>query len=169
MNPTSRSYTLLLAGASLWCFLLVAPALQVVRVPAIASAAGIINRCLASVCHQYDSRSFHLFGFAFAVCSRCTCVYFGFLAGVLLWRFYGVSAPRRALLWWCVAAAPMLIDVLADIAGIHGSDFVTRSVTGAWFGGIAAQIVTPLVIEACADVFFVSNHPQRSVHESPVR
>ncbi len=169
MNPTSRSYILLLAGASLWCFLLVVPVLQAIRIPVIGPASGIINTCFASVCHQYDARSFHLFGFAFAVCSRCTCVYFGFLAGVLLWRWYRSSAHRRALLWWCIAAAPMIIDVLADTAGIRGSDFVTRSVTGAWFGGIAAQIVTPIFIEACAGVLFVSNHSHRSVHEFPVQ
>jgi hypothetical protein len=51
------------------------------------SAAASIYQFFSLICHQIAERSFHLFGYQFAVCSRCFGVYFGlFFASGFSWR-----------------------------------------------------------------------------------
>lgn len=165
MKTPSRSYRLLLAGTLLWCIMISIPALQAFAPSLLDRPAIAIMKSCSVICHQYDSRSFFVFGHKLAVCSRCFAIYTGFLTGILLWRFRSLQLHQRRWLWF-IALAPMLIDVVLDILNVSQSDLLTRTVTGGWFGIIAALLMTPIFIEACATLPNVVENSQRLSYES---
>jgi len=65
------------------------------------------------LCHQLPDRSFHWLGHPLAVCHRCTGLYVGFLAGLLLagsaarFRSFLAARPRIITLF----ALPLVVDV----------------------------------------------------------
>lgn len=67
----------------------------------------------APVCHQLPERSFAAFGHPLAVCHRCSGLYAGFTAGLLLLPYLGwlrrrlLASPRAVLLFF----VPMVVDV----------------------------------------------------------
>ena len=110
------------------------------------------------VCHQIEARSLEVLGLPLAVCTRCTAVYGGFLAGVLLYPLvrsvdHPVYPPR-----WITALAvfPMLVDVVMGWTGIHPVSGATRVFTGAFFGLIVPFVVLPALGEAVQE--FVASH-----------
>ncbi|MBE2256299.1 MAG: DUF2085 domain-containing protein [Ignavibacteria bacterium] len=99
----------------------------------------------STTCHQEESRSFHIFGEMFAVCSRCFILYAGFLAGVIVYPFFkkldNTTLPH---VWMLLSAAGlMLADVLLDISGIHKNTFLTRSITGFLLGVVLPFYLIP--------------------------
>jgi uncharacterized membrane protein len=132
-------------AAAVWCCTIVAT-------PILAAGDGVFREAGAAMyvffsplCHQWGSHSFHLFGEKFPVCIRCTAIYFGFLAGVLLYptlgrRIEGRFTPPRILL---AAAAGMIIDVALSLTGISESSTTTRLLTGGAFGVLTAVVLTP--------------------------
>jgi uncharacterized membrane protein len=118
---------------------------------------------LSPVCHQIEGRSLAAFGLPLGVCARCTAVYFGFLAGVLLYPIVRtvdrpVYPPR-----WIVALAvlPMLADVAMGWTGVHPVSGTTRLVTGGFFGLIIPFVVLPALTEAVNEL--VASH-RRPIH-----
>ena len=85
--------------------------------------------------------------------ARCSGIYFGFFIGVLLSPVLSrrVLLPPRSA--WIIAAFPMLLDVGADLLGVHAGTIPTRLASGAFFGIGAALILTPLMITACSELF----------------
>ena len=145
MPPRDKKYySLLLCAVALWCLLLVSP-------PFLGS--GAVTRFLSPVCHQLDSRSFHIFGAALGVCERCTGIYFGFLAGIIAVPFVRRIRTERVRLLWFLAALPMLLDVGAEFAGVWAGSPVSRVITGSVFGLSAAFILVPVYLEACRGLF----------------
>jgi uncharacterized membrane protein len=72
----------------------------------------------APLCHQIDSRSLQHDGHAVAVCARCTGLYLGGLAGLLLAAGFVVGRRRDPRPWWfAVAVTPTLIDALLPRVG----------------------------------------------------
>jgi uncharacterized membrane protein len=102
------------------------------------------------VCHQLDARSLHLFGLPLAACSRCTAIYFSFLAGMLVYPFLRpLRTPQTpSRLTFMLALAPMLIDVALALLGIHESDQITRLATGTFFGVMLPFVVLPVYLGA---------------------
>jgi uncharacterized membrane protein len=166
MTSPSRAYALFLTGTCLWCVLILFPVTQVFHHPVISSIAIAIDRSFAAVCHQIDSRSFHVMGFRLSVCGRCASIYGGFLAGILLWRIAVRRSPRNTLRWWCCALVPMLVDVILDLAGIYPGGNLTRAVTGGWFGIIAGVIITPSFIQAWTEFTSAIIHQPKRAYES---
>jgi len=168
MSPAmnkSAPYAALVGFSFLWCLLLVAP-------PFIGLVEGhgtvlssLIYQFFSPICHQLDSHSLHLFGTKFAVCARCFGIYAGFLAGAVSVLFRAGNISRRTLIIWAVAGAPMLIDVLLDIGGIHESTLLTRLFTGLFFGILAGRILTPLFGEGISDVLNRSSIFQGTIDE----
>lgn len=79
-----------------------------------------------SGCHQMPERSFHIKGYTFPVCARCTGVFFGQLLAVVL-RISGAACP------WYIAAgllALMGLDWLIQRLKIRESTNIRRLVTG---------------------------------------
>lgn len=145
MSPR-RAFVLLLTAAALWCALIAAA--PVFSAP----PGGFLYRFFSPVCHQDDARSLHIFGLQLAVCARCTAIYFGFLAGVILSSFLAVGRRYPPKVLWIVAAGPMLLDVASGMLGIHDSSLVTRLVTGGLFGTVSALILTPILLEAIGEI-----------------
>lgn len=68
----TRTHKLVIAGASLWCFLvLIAPIYNLDAVYAF----------FRQICHQLPNRSWWLDGSPLPVCIRCASIYMGFLVG----------------------------------------------------------------------------------------
>src|SRR2546429_4828759 len=76
------------------------------------SFAHTIYQAFSFLCHQIPERSFHVAGYQFAVCSRCTGIYTGFamaaLSYPLITSLEHTRTPSR--LWLILAAVPLAID-----------------------------------------------------------
>ena len=162
MSLTKLSYVVVLAGSILWCA-------GIVIAPYLASTIGFTHdsgvalyRFYATICHQIDSRSFHLHGEPFAVCARCSSIYFGFLAGTIIFplseRVLAKRISPRTLL--LVAFLPMLVDVVLSLLGLHSSTLATRGMTGGFFGLTIPLLIIPSATAALKEIF--SSHS--SVH-----
>lgn len=147
MTRTEPAYRLLAWAAFAWCALLVSPPLLELTA-GFAGAERAVRGLFAPVCHQWSSHSIHLFGVPLAVCARCSAIYLGFLAGVLLAPSVRRRLPSRAVL--AIAVAPMLLDVTLDLAAWYDPGLVSRVATGGWFGLWAGLVPTPIVVEAFA-------------------
>jgi len=108
------------------------------------------------ICHQLDSHSLHLFDAKFAVCARCTAIYYGFFVCVIIYPLLLrralpvavaetiVNSPRNLFL----SVLPILIDLGLSESGVHESTLATRVVTGAIFGITLPFILIPPAAEA---------------------
>jgi len=81
MNKKIIYFTVLLLSF-IWCFsIILAPYLK-------ANKSGyniLIYFFFSRICHQLPERSFYIFGEKFAVCERCTSIYFSFFVGTVLY------------------------------------------------------------------------------------
>ena len=112
-------------------------------------AALVIYKSFGRFCHQIPGRSFYLDGYPLAVCARCAGIYFGFAAGVVLYplarSLKRSDAPARR--WLLVALVPTALDFALDFFHIWENTHLTRSVTGALLGGVAAFYVVPGLLD----------------------
>lgn len=111
-------------------------------------SAMIIYRGLSGICHQIPERSFHSHGFPLAVCSRCTGIYVGFVAGLMLYPFVrslrNQTMPSRH--WLIAAGVPMLIDFGGGYLGLFKNTFVSRAATGGLLGvAFSVYILTGMI------------------------
>ncbi|MFH0989572.1 MAG: DUF2085 domain-containing protein [bacterium] len=104
----------------------------------------------SKICHQMESRSFHIGGEKCGVCIRCTAIYGSFLLGLALYplirKFSTTSVPHRV--WFVVAVAPMIFDVALSVLGIHTSTWLTRTLAGAVFGLAMPWFLMPSLLDA---------------------
>jgi uncharacterized membrane protein len=116
--------------------------------PGFASA---VYKTFSYLCHQIPERSFHLEGHPFAVCSRCTGLYAGFAFAALgypwLRPLKQTDTPR--IIWLLLAAAPLVIDFTLGYFSIWQNNHVTRVMTGALLGAVAAFFIIPGAIDLC--------------------
>ena len=139
----SFPYYALLIAVLIWCGAIVMPPLAASSQPLISRVG---YRFFALLCHQEDARSLHLLGYPLAVCARCSAIYFGFLLGIILSPFFSPGVASFPRLAWVIAIMPMLLDVGADVIGVHASSLGTRIASGAFFGAASALILTPYLI-----------------------
>jgi len=166
MTKQSLSYTVLLVGTFLWClFLIVPPLVASIETPASAVSHRLYG-VYSVICHQFDARSLHLFGYKLAVCARCTAIYTGFFIGVLLFPALRKNQPSNVILVLSVAVAPMLIDVALDSLGIHMSTIFLRLTTGSLFGVLIAVVLTPIFQEGLNEIMSLQPHSQGVHNES---
>lgn len=109
----------------------------------------VIYNSFGKFCHQIPGRSFYFDGHPFAVCARCTGIYFGFAAGVLLYPL--VRSLKRADVparkWLLVALALTALDFALDFFGVWQNTHLSRSMTGALLGAVAAFYVVPGLLD----------------------
>ncbi|MGE0041576.1 MAG: DUF2085 domain-containing protein [Vicinamibacterales bacterium] len=145
------------AGAALagllWAAALVASPLAVSSARAGAagrSGASLVYVVGAAVCHQQAARSFRTAGVAWPVCARCTGLYLGGAAGLMLgwlggagWRRRGASlATRRALV---VVGAPTLVTVATGVAGVWDPANLVRAGLALPLGLLVGLVVSAVV------------------------
>jgi len=101
------------------------------------------------LCHQISARSFFLADHPFAVCSRCTGIYAGFLLGVIVYptvtSLRSTVTPQRK--WLFIAAIPLAIDFSMEFLGIWHNTHSSRFFTGALLGSVVVFYVLPGLVE----------------------
>lgn len=152
MNISIKIYIVITLLVAFWCAgILAAPML---KHAGLYGSADVAYSTFSRVCHQNDARSFHVEGEKFGVCIRCSAIYFGFLAGLLLMPLSGalrslrIPGPKLMI----AVIVPMVIDVMLNDTGLHASTTMTRVVTGLLFGGVMPWCIIPLLIEACSQL-----------------
>ena len=136
------------AGCALLVTLLIAGA-PLARANGFAAVSFIIYQAFSYVCHQMPERSFFIDGYQFAVCTRCTGVYFGFAAAVicypLITSLKRTQTPERK--WLFIAAVPLVIDFGLGLGGVWANTHWSRFGTGVLLGGVAVFFVMPALAE----------------------
>jgi uncharacterized membrane protein len=98
---------------------------------AIAHGASMRWRLLfRALCHGVPSRCLELWSVPMPICSRCTAIYLGLLAGIL--AFLLLPRLKEVAARWLlgIAALPMLIDGLTQLAKLRESTNPLRVETG---------------------------------------
>jgi uncharacterized membrane protein len=130
----------------------------------------VIYKSFSRFCHQIPERSFYLDGHPFAVCARCTGIYFGFAFGALLYPLVRSlkrsDAPAR--LWLVVALVPTALDFALDFFGILKNTHLTRSATGALLGAVTAFYVVPGLVDLSRMSFERSTAGKESIRTEGV-
>ena len=100
-------------------------------------------------CHQLSDRSFHLFGFQFPLCARCTGIFFGL---ILLGPLLCVLFPLNMYVSLSFVAA-IFIDGFTQLKGWRSSNNYLRLITGLGFGYAIVSFVFHtiiMIIQLCA-------------------
>ena len=166
MTKDTLSYTVLLFGTLLWCTaIVVPPVVAFVEFPVTVVSQPLYS-VFAKVCHQIDARSFHILGHKFAVCARCTSIYWGFFTGVALYPIILRKPLTGAGGILLAAALPMAADVALDALSVHASTIGTRIITGSVFGVLLALVIAPVFVETLHEIFSPHHNGQGAQYES---
>ncbi|MBZ5551873.1 MAG: DUF2085 domain-containing protein [Acidobacteriia bacterium] len=154
-HKTQTVYGILLAVAILWNLAFIAAPWSWAQGHTIVATG--LYLMFSPVCHQRADRSFFAFGHHLAVCHRCTGIYLGALAGLLLVPLLSLARPgkreglvrvriqNRALL--LLALALMAADVGGELLGIRHSTPMSRFLTGAFCGIVATFYLLPAIFD----------------------
>ena len=156
-----RVYVTILMIILMWCLLIFAA-------PALWDLGGVFTKIsfltyqlFATTCHQLDDRSFHIFGFRFGVCSRCTSIYIGFLLSTVVYPFFHrIDNKKLPAIWYLlVAAFLLLIDSSLEFFHFLENTFFTRTATGFILGFVLPFYLIPGFVNFVQEVvsFFKSN------------
>lgn len=111
---------------------------------AIAHGASMQWRLLFRLfCHGIPSRCLTLWHVPMPICARCTAIYGGALAGIVLMRLLPAMSERAAWIVMIVAASPLAIDGLTQLTTLRESTNTLRLITGVLGGaGFALWALT---------------------------
>jgi uncharacterized membrane protein len=142
-----RVWAVTLAFTAIWVLLIVIPAIA--KSYGSDGSADPLYRFFGYICHQIDSRSFHLREEKLGVCSRCFGVYFGLFAGTAvypIWRSVAnIEAPAR--IWLFLSLVPITIDWSLTFFDIWENTQASRFATGLVLGIACATFIVPAVVE----------------------
>jgi uncharacterized membrane protein len=109
----------------------------------------VLYEAFSHVCHQSPERSFYIAGYPLAVCARCTGLYVGFAAAVVLYpvmtSLKGTHVPERK--WLFIAAAPLAIDFALGFLGVWKNGHASRLLTGALLGAVSVFFIMPGLVQ----------------------
>lgn len=103
----------------------------------------------APVCHQDPGRCFSLGGYSWALCHRCSGIYFGtFLASLSpLGSLSMLRSPGQRRMWVIGASAPLLLDALLPYIGVWINTPWSRFSSGLLFGVMLSTLLLPGLTE----------------------
>jgi uncharacterized membrane protein len=159
LQRMKKSLNILIAGVAVWCAgIILAPIITFVY-PTGHAAADILYRVYGVVCHQIDTHSFHINNHSFAVCIRCTAIYFGFLIAVLGIRFSLTVYNKKynPIVVLLCSSVPMLLDVVCSFTPFYEITTLSRSITGVIFGIGMALLLHRSLTETISSLI-PSNH-----------
>jgi len=109
----------------------------------------VVYRAFGTFCHQLPERSFFVAGHQFAVCARCTGLYFGFALLTLLYPFFkpirSIELPN--VKWLFLSGVPMLVDFSLTFFGLWENTHTSRLATGLLLGSVTVFYVMPGLAE----------------------
>ncbi len=138
---------LVLAIVGIWVFvILLAPFAALNDITNISNP---IYNFFSYVCHQMPSRSFHVLEHQFAVCSRCTGVYFGIFLGLISYPLFRSMEEIEPFprFWLFLAMIPMAIDWSLTFFEIWENTHFTRVTSGLILGFTCAVFIVPALVE----------------------
>ncbi len=149
-----RVWGLTLFAVLLWVGLILAA--PILKANGSSAAADIIYRAFGFLCHQIDSRSFHIDGERLAVCTRCFGVYAGLAAGIAFYPLIRRVDDIEPLpkLWLLLSVVPAAIDWSLTIFGIWENTAVSRTLTGAILGIGCGIYIVPAVVEIARNLSY---------------
>ena len=133
-----KELNILIACVGLWCSgVIAAPMLSGTMI------SDVLYRFYSVVCHQFSTRSFHLYGEPIAVCIRCTSIYIGFLTALIVLRFSDRLRAKNfnSVHTIVIVFLPMAIDGIFSLLNIHDSSTLSRIATGVLFGSGMAMVL----------------------------
>ncbi len=144
-----KELNILIAAVLLWCGLIVLTPVIVPLNQIGESAANVLYKFFGVVCHQFDSRSFHIHEHPFAVCIRCTAIYFGFLISLIGIRLSSKLQLKNynAVALLLYSATPLLLDVGFSFTPFYEMTPASRIITGSIFGMGMALLLHQTLIE----------------------
>jgi uncharacterized membrane protein len=140
------TYAAALAAAVLFVgAIIAAPLLEATRDSGDRDLGSLIHLAYSRICHQLPNRSFQIEGHPFAVCSRCTGIYAGYVLGLVAYPFVRsiVRTETPARIWLLVAIAPAAIDFAGGFAGLFDNTLLSRALTGGVAGAAGAFYTLP--------------------------
>ena len=155
LNPTRKYYLLLLALAITYDTLFTLPPI----LPHYGVNPDLIYRFFQPVCHQMDARSFHLFGYKLAVCSRCSSIYYGFTLGIILYPLFKSlgSTQTPGLTFFVIALTTLIADFSLNYFTPFHNTFLSRSITGGALGISGAFLFVPIWISLMMELSAAGN------------
>lgn len=134
----------LIVGAVIAAIALAILGASVVCTWAVAHGASAQWRILFRLfCHGIPRRCLELWGTPMPICARCTAIYGGALAGLVLVRLLPAVSERAARMAMFAAATPLGIDGLTQLTTLRESTNELRIATGLAAGiGFAFWAVT---------------------------
>lgn len=150
MKDERKSYFILLVLALVYDSLFTLPPILL----HLGINADIFYRFFQPICDQLNSRSFHIFGYKLAVCSRCASIYYGVTLGIIVYPFFrslkNVRIPN--LMYTAIPLAAMVADFSINYLGIGHNTFVSRSITGGVFGISLSFFLVPVWISFLREI-----------------
>jgi uncharacterized membrane protein len=139
--------------------------------PVLPGWAGAILYAVGSlICHQLPDRSFYLAGYQLPVCARCLGIYVGAACGAALvwmrsrrWENPLPVAPATGRLLAFAAAAPTVLTVALEAAGLWYPSNLVRAYAGFPLGGVVAFVV----VNALATLHYRECAPPRPTVPKP--
>ncbi len=98
-------------------------------------------------CHQKPEHSFFLFGHQVAVCQREMGIYVGLFASSLVYHRFSAGLGPMPIRLYALAALPIAIDGISQMAGMRESDWLLRLTTGGLFGAATVWAFFPRISE----------------------
>ena len=119
-----------------------------------------IYKFFSFLCHQMSSRSLHFHDHQLAVCSRCFGIYFGLLAGFIVYFFIRKIEEIEpvARFWLFLSLIPIGVDWSLTAFGIWENTHLSRFLTGMILGVTCAIFIVPALVEL---VRLLSNKSKR--------
>lgn len=142
-----KVWTISLLVVFAWVFvILLAP---IAKANGFQSLSKTIYTFFSVICHQIDSRSFHVENHPFAVCARCFGVYFGLFFGFLIYPLIRKVDDIEPLprFWLFLAMIPIGIDWSLGVFGIWENTHLSRFLTGLILGAACAIFIVPALVE----------------------
>jgi uncharacterized membrane protein len=142
-----RVWAIGLAVVFVWVLLIVAA--PVAKASGLVSVSTPLYTFFSYICHQIPDRSFHVEGEQFAVCSRCFGVYFGLLAGFVIYPFWRPIDEVEPLprFWLFLSLVPIGIDWSLGMFGIWENTHLSRFITGLILGVACSTFIVPAIVE----------------------
>jgi uncharacterized membrane protein len=131
----------------IWILLiLAAPALHAAPNPLLKKLSHYLYLFFKPTCHQLPSRSFHIQGYALAVCIRCFAFY---SAGLIISVYYLFHAHLKLLhvRIYMILCAPLLIDFILEKLNLYSDLYYVRFITGF----VAGLVLFHLLVLALSD------------------